>query len=44
MLGAWGIIGFLAIRILGRVERLLETHNESISNHETRITVIEKTI
>ena len=42
LLGVWGIVGFLAIRTLGRVERLLEAHEKSISDHETRITVIEK--
>lgn len=36
------IVAFLLARILNRIEKKLEVHDDKIQDHEVRITVMEK--
>lgn len=36
------VVGFLLVRILNKVEKRLEVHDDKIERHEIRLTIIEK--
>jgi hypothetical protein len=37
-----GVTAFLLVRILNRIEKRQEVHEDKLNNHEVRITVMEK--
>lgn len=37
-----GVVGILLVRILNKVEKRLEVHDDKIERHEIRLTIIEK--